>query len=65
MPVAQFYETLVRSVSRSLSELTEDGFVFRVDLRLRPEGEKGELVPSVTNALDYYLGWGGPGREGR
>ena len=56
--VSQFYESLVRSASRSLSEATEDGFVFRVDLRLRPEGEKGELVPSVANALDYYLAWG-------
>ncbi len=56
--VAQFYETLVRAVTRSLSDVTEDGFVFRVDLRLRPEGEKGELIPSVNNALDYYLGWG-------
>jgi len=58
VPVAKFYETLAQSVTKSLSELTEDGFVFRVDLRLRPEGEKGELVPSVNNALDYYLGWG-------
>ncbi|MBI5250492.1 MAG: bifunctional [glutamate--ammonia ligase]-adenylyl-L-tyrosine phosphorylase/[glutamate--ammonia-ligase] adenylyltransferase [Desulfomonile tiedjei] len=58
VPVVRFYESLAQSVSRSLSDITEDGFVFRVDLRLRPEGEKGELVPSLTNALDYYLGWG-------
>ncbi|MFH1115952.1 MAG: bifunctional [glutamate--ammonia ligase]-adenylyl-L-tyrosine phosphorylase/[glutamate--ammonia-ligase] adenylyltransferase, partial [Pseudomonadota bacterium] len=58
VPILRFYETLVRSVVRSLSDITEDGFVFRVDLRLRPEGEKGELVPSITNAADYYLGWG-------
>jgi [glutamine synthetase] adenylyltransferase / [glutamine synthetase]-adenylyl-L-tyrosine phosphorylase len=56
--VARFYDTLARSVTKSLSEITEDGFVLRVDLRLRPEGDKGELVPSFTNALDYYLGWG-------
>jgi [glutamine synthetase] adenylyltransferase / [glutamine synthetase]-adenylyl-L-tyrosine phosphorylase len=56
--VRRFYETFVQSVTHSLSNLTEDGFVFRLDLRLRPEGEKGELVPSVSNALDYYLGWG-------
>jgi glutamate-ammonia-ligase adenylyltransferase len=54
----QFYESLAHQVTRSLSSVTEDGFVFRVDLRLRPEGEKGELVPSLNNALDYYLGWG-------
>ena len=56
--VRGFYETLVQSVTHSLSDVTEDGFVFRLDLRLRPEGERGELVPSVSNALDYYLGWG-------
>jgi [glutamine synthetase] adenylyltransferase / [glutamine synthetase]-adenylyl-L-tyrosine phosphorylase len=56
--VVRFYETLARAVTKSLSEVTEDGFVLRVDLRLRPEGDKGELVPSVSNALDYYLGWG-------
>jgi glutamate-ammonia-ligase adenylyltransferase len=56
--VSRFYETLVRSVTRSLSDITEDGFVFRIDLRLRPEGDKGELVPSLANAVDYYLGWG-------
>jgi len=58
LTVAVFYEKLAGAVTRSLSEITEDGFVFRVDLRLRPEGERGELVPSVSNALDYYLGWG-------
>lgn len=56
--VTSFYESLVHGVNRTLSDVTEDGFVFRVDLRLRPEGEKGELVPSVNNALDYYLSWG-------
>ncbi len=56
--VTKFYETLARCVSRSMSDITEDGFVFRVDLRLRPEGDKGELAPSVTNATEYYLSWG-------
>lgn len=58
VPVARFYESLTLAVTHSLSEVTEDGFAFRVDLRLRPEGEKGELVPSAANALNYYLGWG-------
>jgi glutamate-ammonia-ligase adenylyltransferase len=58
VPAARFYENLVRRVAASLSEVTEDGFVFRVDLRLRPEGEKGELAPSVVNAVNYYLQWG-------
>ncbi|MFA6223565.1 MAG: bifunctional [glutamate--ammonia ligase]-adenylyl-L-tyrosine phosphorylase/[glutamate--ammonia-ligase] adenylyltransferase [Desulfomonilaceae bacterium] len=56
--VSRFYEKLARSVSRSMSDITEDGFVFRVDLRLRPEGDQGELVPSLNNAKEYYLCWG-------
>jgi glutamate-ammonia-ligase adenylyltransferase len=55
IPVAQYCERLVRSVAASLSDVTEDGFVFRTDLRLRPEGTRGELVPSFSNALEYYL----------
>jgi glutamate-ammonia-ligase adenylyltransferase len=54
----RFFEELAQSVRKSLSEVTERGFVFRVDLRLRPEGEKGELVPSAQNAIGYYLSWG-------
>ncbi len=53
-----FYESLSQGIIRSLSDVTEDGFVFRVDMRLRPEGEKGELCPSVSNALGYFLEWG-------
>jgi len=56
--VIRFYETLARAVTQSLSQVTASGFVFRVDLRLRPEGEKGELVPSLANALEYYRHWG-------
>ena len=56
--VTGFYESLCQAVIRSLSDVTEDGFVFRVDMRLRPEGEKGELCPSVGNALGYFLEWG-------
>ncbi len=56
--VAQFYESLVQAVTKALSQVTEDGFAFRIDLRLRPEGDKGELAPSGVNALDYYFGWG-------
>jgi glutamate-ammonia-ligase adenylyltransferase len=58
IPARRYFEELAQSIARSLSEVTEHGFVFRVDLRLRPEGEKGELVPSAENAIGYYLSWG-------
>ncbi|MGH7804219.1 MAG: bifunctional [glutamate--ammonia ligase]-adenylyl-L-tyrosine phosphorylase/[glutamate--ammonia-ligase] adenylyltransferase, partial [Candidatus Binatia bacterium] len=45
-------------VTRTLGEMTEDGNVFRVDLRLRPEGQNGPIVNSFESALTYYESWG-------
>lgn len=50
----RFYETLIRALIHSLSAVTEDGFVYRVDLDLRPEGGAGPLVQSVDSAFSYY-----------
>jgi len=33
---------------------TEDGFLYRVDMRLRPEGNSGPLIMGINNALIYY-----------
>ncbi len=45
---------LAEIVTRTLSEVTGDGFVFRVDLRLRPEGQNGPIVNSLGGAITYY-----------
>ncbi len=50
----EYFQTLAREVIRYLDERTEDGFVFRVDLRLRPFGDSGPLVVSLA-ALEDYL----------
>jgi glutamate-ammonia-ligase adenylyltransferase len=50
----EFFDALARETVRLLSESTEHGVVYRVDLRLRPEGERGPLVPSLESALHYY-----------
>jgi glutamate-ammonia-ligase adenylyltransferase len=55
----QFFTRLARNVIRSLSEITADGFCFRVDTRLRPFGESGPLVSSFAALEQYYQ------REGR
>jgi glutamate-ammonia-ligase adenylyltransferase len=55
----QFFTRLSRSVIRSLSEITADGFCFRVDTRLRPFGDSGPLVSSFAALEQYYQ------REGR
>ena len=37
-----------------MTEVTELGSVYRVDLRLRPEGNRGPLVNRLDSALRYY-----------
>jgi [glutamine synthetase] adenylyltransferase / [glutamine synthetase]-adenylyl-L-tyrosine phosphorylase len=54
----QYFVRLGEAVTRIISEATEDGFVFRVDLRLRPEGTRGELTNSLRAAEIYYESWG-------
>ncbi|GIX05865.1 MAG: hypothetical protein KatS3mg115_0268 [Candidatus Poribacteria bacterium] len=50
----RFTEELVRL----LSQHHEEGYVFRVDLRLRPQGETGALARSLDSYLGYYETWG-------
>jgi glutamate-ammonia-ligase adenylyltransferase len=51
---AAFYEALAQRVTAALSELTPEGYVYRVDLRLRPEGRVGPLAPSLSACAEYY-----------
>ncbi len=44
----------------TLDEATDDGVVWRVDLRLRPEGTTGPLVNALAAAERYYETWGRP-----
>jgi glutamate-ammonia-ligase adenylyltransferase len=50
----QFFRRLGQSVIRMLDKVTEDGFVFRVDMRLRPFGDSGPLLMSLA-AFEAYL----------
>lgn len=54
----QYFVRLSETITRIVSEVTEDGFVFRVDLRLRPEGTRGDLANSLRSAEIYYESWG-------
>ncbi|MEN8243671.1 MAG: bifunctional [glutamate--ammonia ligase]-adenylyl-L-tyrosine phosphorylase/[glutamate--ammonia-ligase] adenylyltransferase [Thermodesulfobacteriota bacterium] len=49
-----FFVRLCRSLIRALGEKGADGLVFRVDMRLRPDGENGPLVMSFDNMEAYY-----------
>jgi len=49
------YERAGRRLIRLLSEPTEDGFVFRVDLRLRPYGDSGPLACNFEALENYFI----------
>ncbi len=48
----------IRHLKKRMELPTEKGFIYRVDLDLRPEGVAGALANSVTAALDYYETFG-------
>jgi glutamate-ammonia-ligase adenylyltransferase len=50
----EFFSKLGLSLNKSLTELTNEGMVYRVDMRLRPFGEVGPLAISFTGAEHYY-----------
>ncbi len=54
----EFFVKLAEMITRAVSQVTEDGFVFRVDLGLRPEGKSGDLACSLRSAEIYYESWG-------
>ncbi len=49
----EFFTQFAQGVIRILSDVTEDGFVYRVDCRLRPFGESGPLVVNLNHVEDY------------
>jgi len=54
----EYFIRLVQKLVRMLDEATPDGFVFRVDLRLRPFGEAGPLAMSFGALETYYQNHG-------
>ncbi len=54
----EFFTKLGKKVIAALDDVTEDGFVFRVDMRLRPFGSEGALVSCLDALEDYYQNYG-------
>lgn len=50
----EFYIRVGRLMTQLLNDVTGDGFVYRVDLRLRPWGNSGPLVVSLDGLAHYY-----------
>ena len=53
-----FFTRLCRHLIQAIGEKTADGFVFRVDTRLRPYGDGGPLVMNFDHMEDYYQSQG-------
>jgi glutamate-ammonia-ligase adenylyltransferase len=51
----QFFVLLAKKIGLAISEITADGFVFRVDTRLRPWGDAGPLAMSYGAFEDYLV----------
>ncbi len=51
---ASFFVRLTRGLVKLLQERTGDGYVFRIDLRLRPDPGSTQIAMSTAAALDYY-----------
>lgn len=51
----EWFELQGKKIIRYLTELTPQGFVFRVDMRLRPNGDAGPLVSSLEMLEEYFL----------
>ena len=54
VPNAEFFARTITELVRLLSAVTDDGFAYRVDLRLRPEGARGPLARPLAGTLSYY-----------
>jgi glutamine synthetase adenylyltransferase len=49
----QFYARLVELMTNALSSMTREGHLYRVDLRLRPDGKNGALASSAESFVEY------------
>jgi [glutamine synthetase] adenylyltransferase / [glutamine synthetase]-adenylyl-L-tyrosine phosphorylase len=58
LDLEEYYTRQGRLLIRLLDQATEDGFAFRVDMRLRPFGESGPLVASFAFLEDYLQAHG-------
>jgi [glutamine synthetase] adenylyltransferase / [glutamine synthetase]-adenylyl-L-tyrosine phosphorylase len=54
----EYFAKMVRSISTLLADVTEHGFVFRVDLALRPNGNSGPSVLPLGALEDYLIAQG-------
>ncbi|MBI3417956.1 MAG: bifunctional [glutamate--ammonia ligase]-adenylyl-L-tyrosine phosphorylase/[glutamate--ammonia-ligase] adenylyltransferase [Verrucomicrobia bacterium] len=54
----QFFKRLAEAFVAEVGELAPEGALYRIDLRLRPEGNAGPLVRSLASYENFYAQWG-------
>ncbi|HEV2391516.1 MAG TPA: hypothetical protein VG146_04040 [Verrucomicrobiae bacterium] len=54
----QFFNRLAETFITEVTRLTAEGALYRIDLRLRPEGDAGPLSRSLPSYETYYAQWG-------
>lgn len=54
----QFFTRLAEKWIAEITQLSPEGSLYRIDLRLRPEGKTGPLVRSLESCENYYAQWG-------
>ncbi len=54
----EHFSRVTQRLTATLEDVTDEGFCWRVDLRLRPEGSRGPLVNALSAAERYYETWG-------
>lgn len=54
----QFFTKLAEEIIRAVGAPSAEGNIFRIDLRLRPEGKSGPLVRSLDSCENYYAEFG-------
>lgn len=54
----QFFNRLAESFVTEVGRITEAGQLYRIDLRLRPEGKSGPLARSLESYENFYAQWG-------
>lgn len=52
----EFFKKVANQLTEMLGTYTAEGMIYRVDLRLRPEGRLGEVAISLDGARQYYSG---------
>jgi [glutamine synthetase] adenylyltransferase / [glutamine synthetase]-adenylyl-L-tyrosine phosphorylase len=51
---SEYFRRLAQRITTGLNDFTSEGYVYRVDLRLRPEGHAGDIVYSIDGFRRYY-----------